>query len=79
MVEEQRLQLCSGGSNLGEIDDIEYFKKKLYRSLNVPISRLEADLVLVLVVQQRLHEMNLNLQSLSRDLERSLHLYSRTF
>ena len=31
------------GSNLGEIDDIEYFKKKLYRSLNVPISRLEAE------------------------------------
>ena len=32
-----------GGQNLGEMDDIEYFKKKLYRSLNVPISRLEAD------------------------------------
>ena len=32
-----------GGSNLGEIDDIEYFKKKLYRSLNVPISRLESE------------------------------------
>jgi len=32
-----------GGSNLGEIDDIEYFKKKLFRSLNVPISRLEAE------------------------------------
>ena len=31
------------GSNLGEIDDIEYFKKKLYRSLNVPISRLNAE------------------------------------
>ena len=29
-----------GGSNLGEIDDITYFQKKLYRSLNVPISRL---------------------------------------
>ena len=32
-----------GGSNLGEIDDINYFQKKLYRSLNVPISRLEAE------------------------------------
>jgi len=32
-----------GGSNLGEIDDIEYFQRKLYRSLNVPISRLEAE------------------------------------
>ncbi len=28
-----------GGSNLGEIDDILYFQKKLYRSLNIPISR----------------------------------------
>jgi len=32
-----------GGSNLGEIDDIVYFQRKLYRSLNVPISRLEAE------------------------------------
>ena len=32
-----------GGQNLGEIDDILYFQKKLYRSLNVPISRLEAE------------------------------------
>jgi hypothetical protein len=30
-----------GGQNLGEIADIEYFQKKLYRSLNVPITRLE--------------------------------------
>ena len=33
-----------GGSNLGEIDDIVYFQKKLYRSLNVPISRMEAEM-----------------------------------
>jgi len=32
-----------GGSNLGEIDDIKYFQNKLYRSLNVPISRMEAE------------------------------------
>ena len=32
-----------GGSNLGEIDDINYFKQKLFRSLNVPISRMEAE------------------------------------
>jgi hypothetical protein len=30
-----------GGQNLGEITDIEYFKKKLYRSLNVPPSRMD--------------------------------------
>jgi hypothetical protein len=32
-----------GGQNLSEIEDIEYFKKKLYQSLNVPRSRMEAD------------------------------------
>ena len=32
-----------GGENLGQIDDILYFQKRLYRSLNVPISRLEQD------------------------------------
>jgi hypothetical protein len=30
-----------GGQNLGEMADIEYFQRKLYRSLNVPVSRLE--------------------------------------
>ena len=29
------------GANLGEIEDIEYFRKKLYQSLNIPISRIE--------------------------------------
>ena len=32
-----------GGQNLGEMDDVLYFQKKLYRALNVPISRLEAE------------------------------------
>ena len=32
-----------GGQNLGEITDIEYFKKKLYRSLNVPTSRMDGE------------------------------------
>src|SRR6056300_1483868 len=32
-----------GGQNLGEINDIEYFRSKLYRSLNVPVSRLESN------------------------------------
>ena len=32
-----------GGQNLADIDDIEYFKKKLYQSLNVPATRLEAE------------------------------------
>ena len=32
-----------GGQNLGEIEDIIYFQRKLFRSLNVPISRLETE------------------------------------
>jgi len=32
-----------GGDNLGQIDDILYFQKRLYRSLNVPVNRLEQE------------------------------------
>jgi len=31
------------GQNLGEMDDVLYFQRKLYRALNVPVSRLEPD------------------------------------
>mgnify|MGYP001409990276 CR=1 FL=1 len=32
-----------GGQNLGELTDIEYFQRKLYRALNVPESRIGGD------------------------------------
>ena len=32
-----------GGQNLGDLDDVNYFKEKLYQSLNVPISRINQD------------------------------------
>ncbi len=32
-----------GGQNLGEMDDVTYFREKLWRSLNIPISRLLTD------------------------------------
>ena len=32
-----------GGENLGELEDVIYFQRKLYKSLNVPSSRLEQD------------------------------------
>lgn len=32
-----------GGQNLGEIEDVLYFQKKMFKSLNVPVSRIEAD------------------------------------
>ena len=38
-----QIETLPGGTNLGEIEDIVYFQKKLYKSLNVPVSRLESD------------------------------------
>jgi len=35
------IQTLPGGQNLGELEDVKYFEKKLYKCLNVPISRLE--------------------------------------
>ena len=32
-----------GGENLGQIDDIIYFQKRLYKALNVPMNRLEQE------------------------------------
>lgn len=32
-----------GGQNLGEMDDVDYFRRKLYKSLNVPITRMESE------------------------------------
>ena len=32
-----------GGQNLGEMEDVDYFRRKLYKSLNVPASRMEAE------------------------------------
>jgi len=38
-----QIDTLAGGENLGQIDDIIYFQKRLYRSLNVPINRLEQE------------------------------------
>ena len=32
-----------GGQNVGEMDDVLYFQKKLYKALNVPVSRLDPE------------------------------------
>ena len=32
-----------GGQNLGQMDDVIYFQRKLYKSLNVPITRLDPE------------------------------------
>ena len=36
------ISALAGGQNLGQIDDILFFKKNLYRCMNVPLSRFEA-------------------------------------
>lgn len=33
----------SGGENLGQIEDVQYFQRKVYKALNVPVSRLEPE------------------------------------
>ena len=38
-----QIETLPGGQNLGEMEDILYFQKKVYQALNVPISRLEAE------------------------------------
>lgn len=35
------IQQLQGGQNLGEMQDVDYFKVKLYRALNVPLTRIE--------------------------------------
>ena len=38
-----QIDTLPGGENLGQIDDIIYFQKRVYKALNVPLSRLEQD------------------------------------
>ena len=79
VVEEQRLPHFEAGQNLADIDDIEYFKKKLYQSLNVPATRLEETMDLTWVVPQRYLEMNLSLISSQTDFKRSLQEFLQTY
>lgn len=37
------IQTLEGGTNLANLDDVIYFREKLYKSLNVPLSRLQPD------------------------------------
>jgi len=38
----------SGGQNLGEMDDVEYFRKKLYQAMHIPLSRLDVNSTFVM-------------------------------
>jgi hypothetical protein len=33
----------NGGQNLGEMEDVDYFRRKLYKSLNVPVTRMDSE------------------------------------
>jgi len=37
------IDTLSSGENLGQMDDVLYFQKKLFRALNVPLNRLEQE------------------------------------
>ena len=68
-----------GGSNLGEIDDITYFQRKLYRSLNVPISRMEAEQGFSLGRSTEITRDELKFTKFVQRLRKSLHHYLRTY
>lgn len=36
-----QIDTLPGGQNLGQIEDVEYFQKRLYKALGIPVSRLE--------------------------------------
>lgn len=37
------ISTLQGGQNLGQLEDVEYFLRKLYKSLNVPVSRIDGN------------------------------------
>ena len=65
-----------GGQNLGEIEDILYFQKKLYKSLNVPISRLEQETAFAI---GRATEISRDEVKFSRFIDRLRLKFSRLF
>ena len=65
-----------GGQNLGEIEDILYFQKKLYKALNVPISRLETETAFAI---GRATEISRDEVKFSRFIDRLRLKFSRLF
>jgi len=37
------VETLPGGQNLGDIEDLDYFRRKLYKALHIPLSRLEQE------------------------------------
>ena len=70
------IETLPGGSNLGEMDDVIYFQKKLYKALNVPISRLEPEQSLAL---GRATEINRDEYKFNRFITRLRDQFSQLF
>jgi hypothetical protein len=71
-----QIDTLPGGQNLGEIDDILYFQKKLYKSLNVPISRMETETAFAI---GRATEISRDEVKFSRFVDRLRTKFSRIF
>ena len=65
-----------GGENLGELEDVIYFQKKLYKALNVPSSRLESESGFVL---GRAQEITRDEVKFTRFIERLRNRFSHLF
>ena len=65
-----------GGENLGELEDVIYFQRKLYKSLNVPSSRLEQDSGFVL---GRAQEISRDEVKFTRFIERLRNRFNHLF
>ena len=65
-----------GGENLGELEDVLYFQKKLYKALNVPSSRLDQESGFVL---GRAQEISRDEVKFTRFIERLRNRFSHLF
>lgn len=68
-----------GGQNLGQMEDVDYFKKKLFQSLNVPISRLDQQAGGGLVGLGRTTEVTRDEMRFNRFIERLRNKFSQVF
>jgi hypothetical protein len=70
------VEFLQGGQNLGEMEDVEYFKKKFYESLDVPINRLDPNSTFTLGRASEITREELRFQKfISRLRKRFSHLF----
>jgi len=70
----------SGGENLGEVEDVMYFLRKLYRALRVPVSRLEPDYQHEVRLAGSIEQQEINFaRMVSRESEKFTRLINKVF